>query len=314
VVLAATVRSGLVESTHEWFGAAVTSEGDVVEAWGDLDRPFFHRSAIKPLQATVSQEAGAALDPEQMALACASHSGQPVHVVIVTRMLDEAGLDEGSLQCPPDRPLGSSARARLLAEGGWATRAHHNCSGKHAAFLRASLASGWPPSTYLDADHPLQQRVVEFVGEVCGHDPLPVGIDGCGAPTLRGTLRSLATGFARLSVEPRMAEARTAMTRYPALVSGNDRADGRLGMWWGGPAKVGAEGLMATGRNGVGLAVKSAEGSARIAVVGLIEIARRLGLLSPAALEALATDHSPVVLGAGRPVGSIVPDVSRWQR
>jgi L-asparaginase II len=104
------------------------------------------------------------------------------------------------------------------------------------------------------------------------------------------------------------------MTRYPALVSGNDRADGRLGMWWGGPAKVGAEGLMATGRNGVGLAVKSAEGSARIAVVGLIEIARRLGLLSPAALEALATDHSPVVLGAGRPVGSIVPDVSRWQR
>ena len=103
------------------------------------------------------------------------------------------------------------------------------------------------------------------------------------------------------------------MARYPALVAGNDRSDGRLGMWWGGPAKVGAEGLMAAGRNGIGLAVKSAEGSARIAVIGLVEVARRLGLISPGALAALAPEHTPVVLGAGRPVGSVVADLSQWQ-
>ncbi len=310
---AATVRSGLVESVHEWFGAAVDSTGEVIGSWGDLDRTFFHRSAIKALQATVSQEAGAALGPDQMALASASHSGQPVHLAVVRAMLGEAGLGEEALQCPADPPLGASARARLTRSGARSTRVHHNCSGKHAAFLRACQAAGWPLDSYLEPDHPLQRRVLDFVGDVSGHDPEPVGIDGCGAPTLRGSVRSLATAFARLSVDARMGEARTATMRYPALTSGNDRADGRFGMWWGGPAKGGAEGLMAAGRNGVGLAVKSVDGSLRIAVIGLVEIARRLGLLSAAALEALAGDAAPPVLGGGRPVGTVVADVSSWR-
>lgn len=307
---AATIRSGLVESTHEWIGVAVTSDGELIEGWGDADRPLFYRSAIKALQATVSLEAGADLVPEHLALACASHSAQPVHLAIVQRMLDDAGLDEGALRCPPDHPLGRSARERAIRGGEQPRRLMHNCSGKHAGFLRACLASGWPLDTYLDPDHPLQQRVIELVAEVSGVDPRPVGIDGCGAPTLRGTVRSLATSFARLSDDRRLETARTAVTRFPALTSGNDRADGRVAMWWGGPAKGGAEGVMAAGRNGIGLATKSVEGSLRIAVMGLIEMAHRLGLIPPAALDALATDHVPTVYGGGRPVGSIVPDLA----
>ncbi|MBA2336363.1 MAG: asparaginase [Acidimicrobiia bacterium] len=310
---AATIRSGLVESTHPWVGAAVVSSGEVVAAWGDIDRPLFYRSAIKALQATASLEAGAELDTQQLALACASHSGQPVHVAIVESMLTGAGLDETRLQCPAEPPLGRSARMRLIQAGNPPRRILHNCSGKHAAFLMACQASHWALDGYLDPEHPLQRRVIDLVEEVSGVDPRPVGIDGCGAPTLRGTVRALATCFARLSDDPRLGRARTATMRYPALTSGNDRADGRFAMWWGGPSKGGAEGLMAAARNGVGLAVKSLDGSLRIAVIGLIEMARRLDLISPGALAALAADHAPAVVGGGRQVGSVVADIAGWQ-
>ena len=305
------MRSGLVESTHEWTAVAVDADGDILHSWGDVDRPLYYRSAIKSLQATAVLEAGVDLPPDQLAVASASHSAQPVHVAAVQEILAAVRLDESALRCPPDDPLGASARRRHIARGGGKERILHNCSGKHAAFLAASVVSGWPPATYLEADHPLQRRVMDLVGEVTGVDPRPIGVDGCGAPTMRGSVRGLALAFARLSVASRFACVREAVMRYPALTSGNDRPDGRLAMWWGGPAKGGAQGLMVAGRNGVAIATKSAGGSITVAVAGLIEVASRLGLLPPAALDALADDHHPVVLGGGRPVGRLEPDVAK---
>lgn len=304
-----TIRSGLIESTHPWSGVVVDDSGKVLERWGTIDEPLYYRSAIKPFQATASLEAGVEMPPEHVALACASHSATEAHIAIVRRILADGGLDESALQCPPSRPMSAPARDRVAANGGGAGRILHNCSGKHATFLRACAASGWPRDSYLDPGHPLQVRIATLVAGLAGVPVDPVGVDGCGAPTLRGTIRGLATGFARLTVDPRHAAVATAMSRYPALTAGNERPDGRIAMWWDGPAKGGAEGLMAAARHGVGIATKSHDGSIPVAAMALVEIAARRGMLSSTALDSLRPVRTPAVMGGGRQVGSIVPDI-----
>ncbi len=312
-MIAATVRSGLVESTHSW-SAVLVADGKVGRTWGDdVTRPVFARSTIKPLQAALSQEWGADLVPEHLAVAAASHTATPVHVSIVAAMLAGVSLSADALGCPPALPMNTSSRERWLAAGRSAAPIAHNCSGKHAAFLRASVARDWDPATYLDPAHPLQRKVVDLVAETTGEQPLPLGVDGCGAPTPRVSLTDLANAFAAISRDPFFAEVATAMTRYPALTADNQRADGRLAAWWPGPAKVGAEGLMALGRDGMGLAVKSWEGSIQIAVVGVIEALRSSGMLQPHQIEALAEVARPAVYGGGRRVGCIAPDITQLE-
>lgn len=312
-LLARSVRSGLVEATFAGSAVAVDTTGRVLASWGDPDLPLFYRSAIKPIQATVSQECGASLRPEQMALACASHGGFPIHTAIVRSMLAEVGLDESALLTPPSWPLGEAARDGLMAVGHRRPRAiYHNCSGKHAAWLRACIAAGWPIDSYLAPEHPLQQRIAAAVADVTSDvssfgAELHLGVDGCGAPTPRGTVRSLARAFSRLTVAPRYRDAAIAMHRYPSLVADNHRPDGRLAAWWGGPVKVGAQGLIGAGCHGIGLAVKSDDGDRVSSVIGLIAMSRRLGLLSAAACDALADVAAPAVLGGGKPVGAFEP-------
>jgi L-asparaginase II len=302
------MRADIAEAWHHGAAIVVDRKGTVLASWGDTDLPIAYRSAIKPLQAAASLRAGAELTPEQLALACASHGGQPVHLAIVRAMLREVSLTESALGCPPDWPLSTSARDRLIAGGATERRpVFHNCSGKHAAFLRACVAAGWPLDSYLDPAHPLQRSVVEIVAEATSVDPNPLAVDGCGAPVLSGTVRGLATGFARLSSDPEFSEVATAVGRYPALVADSSRPDGRLAAWWGGPLKVGAQGLIGAARDGLGIAVKSHSGSRMVAVVTLVEVMRLLGLLPDAARDALTDVSHPPVYGGGRRVGAVVP-------
>lgn len=306
------MRADVAEAWHHGSAIAVDDAGTILAHWGESLLPIYYRSAIKPFQATASQQAGAGLVPEHLALACASHGGQPIHVSIVHSMLEDASLDESLLQCPADWPLSGSARDRLIAAGAKEPRPiFHNCSGKHAGFLRACVAAGWPLDSYLDRDHPLQRSVFDIVAAATGVDPQPLGVDGCGAPVLAGTIRGLATAFARLSRDPQYAEAATAVQRYPSLVADSSRPDGRLAAWWGGPLKVGAQGLVAASRAGVGIAVKSHGGSQTIAVMTLVEVMRLLGMLPEAARNALRDIAQPTVFGGGLRVGAIVPTLER---
>lgn len=302
------VRSGIAETEYDTIVCAVTATENVLTSSGDIDRPLFYRSTIKPFQATAVIESGVRLPPEHLALACASHGGTPAHVAIVREMLATEGIPESALLCPADDPMAPAARVRRAARG--ATRPLpilHNCSGKHAGVLRACAARGWPQATYLDPEHPMQRRIVTIVEDVTGVDATPTGLDGCGFPTLRGSVRGLALGYARLTADARFHDVATAMARFPALVADNTRPDGRLGMWWGGPVKAGASGLVAMSRNGLGIAAKSLSGSIDIAVVAAIETASRLGVLSRAALDELADVAQPPVVGAGQRVGSLAP-------
>lgn len=301
-----TVRTGLAESFHNVSLLATDTDGQVLYRSGQPDRPLFYRSAVKPLQATAALEAGLEMPPEHLAVACASHNGWPAHLAIVGTILNDAGLDQTALQCPAVWPLSQDARD-LQHQRGVRTprRICHNCSGKHAAMLGACVVNGWPIDTYLDPAHPLQQRIVDIVEIATGIRPEPVGVDGCGAPTLRGSVRGLAQAFATMSSNVRFAEATTAISRFPSLVADNARADGKLARWWGGPVKVGAEGQVGIGRHGIGIAAKAKAGGRDVAVAAVIAAARDLGLISDAMLAGLASEAAPPVFGGGIPVGSL---------
>jgi L-asparaginase II len=306
-LLAASIRSGLVETTHQGAVAALSADGAVLASFGDIDRPFYLRSSAKPFQAAVSQAAGAGLDPLELAMACASHRGFPVHIALVESMLSRAGLDEGSLRCPRDWPLAPGA-ARLVARSGENSprRVWHNCSGKHAGFLRACSSQGWPLDSYLSPEHPLQRRVIELVSELGELSVQPVGVDGCGAPVLRTTCRAMAWMFARLATESSLDPVFSAMHRYPALVGANGEGDTEIAIALDAVAKGGAAGCVGVGLAGrLGVAAKSWDGLGPVANLAAASALEQLDVLSPTAARSLQSVLAPTVLGGAVPVGSL---------
>src|SRR5262245_45439839 len=133
-VLVEVLRGRLVESRHRGAVAVVDADGRRVLMRGDPARPIYPRSAIKALQALPLIESGAAdrfgLADEELALACASHSGEPAHVETAARMLGRAGLDASSLRCGAHWPINQAAAQALARTGGVASALHNNCSGK----------------------------------------------------------------------------------------------------------------------------------------------------------------------------------------
>jgi L-asparaginase II len=313
-VLAEQVRSGLVETFHEGAVAVVGQAGELIASAGEIDRPFFFRSAAKPFQAAVSVRCGARLEHERLALACASHSGEPVHVAVVRSILESAGLTEDDLGCPRDWPLRREAERRLVRSGQTAPRRlWHNCSGKHAAMLAACVASGWDPATYLLPNHPFQLRTIAFMNEVAG--PVePVGVDGCGAPVFRTNARVMAGAFARLAADTDLASIWAAMHSYPRLVSGSGRPDSAIATVVNAAAKGGARGLMGVALKArLGLAVKSWDGSDVVAGIAAVAALKQLGELPSLAEERLDRFAHPVVLGGGIEVGRFEPRLKlRW--
>jgi L-asparaginase II len=293
-MLAAVERSGLDEAFHEGCVTAHDTEGRLVAMFGDTDRPFYVRSAAKPFQAAVALRAGVDLVPEHLALACASHDGNAVHVAIVRRMLADGGLSESDLRCPPDRPSSRGADVGLAVAGvRHRSRVFHNCSGKHAAMLRACLAQGWPIETYLHPGHPLQRQTLEEMRTSGALIDDTVGVDGCGAPVFRVTARSFGVAFTRLLADEYSAVF-TAMHRYPALVSGVGNADSDVAVDLNAVAKRGAEGLMAVAVRGRGaIVVRCWDGSERAVAVATLSALDQLGWID---------ERTPLRLRLERPV------------
>ena len=303
-MLAEEVRSGLVETVHDGAVAVVAASGELIASYGDIDRPFYFRSIAKPFQAAVSQACGANLGREQMAVACGSHDGEPVHVAIVESILAGAGLTADDLGNPPGWPLAASAERRLAAAGATEpNRLWHNCSGKHAAMLAATVASGWDPKTYLDPSHPLQTRITESMREVAG--PVdPIGVDGCGAPVFATTARAMGGAFARLSAAPEFLQVFDAMHAFPALVSGVGNADAAIATHLDAVGKRGAAGALGIGIRGRrGLGIKVWDGSGLVAGVAGLAALDQLGELTPYARQSLDRHSRPWVKGGGKPVG-----------
>ncbi len=304
-VLARVVRGSFVESFHHGSLVVTSPTGEPTHAWGDPDAAVLPRSCLKPLQALALLEAGAQLSGRHLALACASHSGEPFHVDAVRETLADAGLTESDLANTPDWSLNPDARDAIVRAGGARASITQNCSGKHAAMLATCRLNGWPTQTYLDLNHPLQQAIVDTMSAF-GTPPTATTIDGCGAPAHAITLTQLAHSFGRLCAasEPHQRAIADAMRSHPEYVGGSGRDNTDLmRLLPGAIAKDGAEGVYAVGLpDGRGIALKVADGSERARPVIIGAALQLLGVGTPDLHRRLA--HAPV-LGHGVPIGTI---------
>lgn len=326
-VLVEIARGNTVESFHRAAFAVVDGEGRVVLSAGDIERPAFPRSAVKPLQALAMVESGAAeaygLGEVELALACASHAGRPTHVTAVEAWLARIGCGGDDLECGAHLPGDAEAARALLASGGTARPVHNNCSGKHAGFLTLARHLGQPTQGYIDFAHPVQQRVLGILEQMTGLADLtrqPRGVDGCGIPTIAVPLGNLALAMARFSDsddQPERRQAacariRAAMAARPDLVAGPGRFCTEVMAVTGERAlvKSGAEGVYtaALPKLGLGLAVKADDGAGRAAAAIMGRLLCRLEVLGPDEWQHLAGVLEPPVLNrAGAKVGVVRP-------
>jgi L-asparaginase II len=300
-----------VEGHHYGSVVALSADGSVAWSVGEVAATMLPRSCNKPLQAVGMLRAGLRLEGELLALAAASHSGEPFHLDGVRRILLAAGLDEGSLRTPPDLPLDDQARTAVLREGGGPTSLTMNCSGKHAAMLSTCVANRWDTEGYLDPGHPVQQAIRSAVEDLTGEPVRVVAVDGCGAPLLSTSLTGLARGFRRLSLAgagPERAVAE-AIRAHPAWVSGTRRDEAALlAAVPGAIAKAGAESCYAVGlADGRAVALKTDDGAPRVRPVLMARALERLGVTEEGGVDAAAVRRTGevVTLGGGRPVGSV---------
>jgi L-asparaginase II len=271
-LLAEVWRGDVCEVAVRGHVAVVDAGNNLLASAGDPDARTPLRSTVKPLQALPFVDGGAAdalgASVEEIAIACASHDGEPRHVEVVRRLLARAGLDESALSCGPQWPYAESATRALLAAGESASSVHNNCSGKHAAMLCACVHGGWPVEGYAGYDHPLQRDIRRRMSDCAGIRlaDTPHGIDGCGLPTHGVTVRYLARMFAAASASGgAFARCQDAMAAAPLMVGGSGRFDTLLLEWAGSSltAKSGGAAVWAcvVRGGGPGIAVKLEAGA-----------------------------------------------------
>ncbi len=305
-MLARVTRSGVTESVHDGAVAVMDTDGRLLASYGDIDALFFARSSVKPFQATVSAECGADLPPEWLALACASHTGAPIHVATVRDMLRTSGLSERDLGTPADWPSGRNRDRLLRASQIWPLPVYHNCSGKHAAFLRACRAQGWDTAGYTEPDHPLQQRFRSLLSEVTGQADFEVGVDGCGAPTYTVSVRTLARAFSRLGNDGHFDDVFSAMHRFPRLVSGMEMPDAEFAIHTHGISKRGAEANLGLAIRGFGsIAIKVLDGESRPIGPVVTDVLDQVGWLAPSVADSLRSATRVPMSGGGVEVGTV---------
>ncbi len=315
-VLAKVIRGDTVESAHRGHLIVINGSGETVASIGDPKAITFFRSSAKPFQAVPCITSGAAdgfnFSEEEIALACASHSGEQRHVRIAALMLERIGLNEAHLHCGSHLPFYDKEAERMLRVGEYATQLHNNCSGKHAAMLALAKHIEADVNTYELLENPVQQKILEAVSQFSETpvNKIPIAVDGCCAPNFALPLHSMATAFMNL-IRPDRFDQKTqdaaarivsAMVNHPDLIGGSERLDTMLMQAAEGKiiSKVGADGVWLCGvlpsekhPTGLAIALKIEDGDdKRARPVVAVEILRQLGILSA---EDLA-DVSPMLI------------------
>jgi L-asparaginase II len=319
------VSRGLrLESIHAVAACASDVEGNVVLALGAIDEPVFLRSTAKPFIAAAGVRAGMlerfGFDDRELAVMCASHTGEPFHVAAVKAILTKIGATVADLRCGTQPPAYAPAALALAAAGETPSAVHNNCSGKHAGILALARMLGAPLAGYLAADHPAQRAILALCERVSDdrftHETL--GIDGCGIPVYATSLRKAARSYARFAAlrelaapdAAALARVRMAMIAQPEYVGGTQRFDTDLIRAGAGRivCKAGAEGVHGTALldGGLGLVLKVVDGASRAVPPAAIALLRRLGALDE---EQAAQLHGYARVAlynvAGRCVGGI---------
>lgn len=314
-------RGPIVESRHRGHLTAVDGAGDTIAALGSPETVTYVRSSGKPFQAIPVIVSGAAdrfgFTEQEIAIACGSHSGEPIHVSAVRSMLDKTGLDESALKCGVHEPFSAEVARELARAGQPPNVLQNNCSGKHAAMLALALHVGAPTGSYDECSNPVQQVIAKTVAQFSDVpvDQIAIGTDGCGVPVFGISVHAMALMYARLASPPDSFDAGTrdscerivkAMIDYPEMVGGTkNRLDTELIKAGEGRliSKIGAEGVYTVSvlpctewPNGLGLALKIEDGDDnRARPPAVIEALRQLNVLSEKELTALAA-YAPTVI------------------
>lgn len=314
-ILATVFRGETLESAHRGHLYIVDGDGREVVNLGDAETLAFIRSSAKPFQVLPFLLSGGAeaygfLESE-IALACASHSGERIHTTLAEKMLVKAGLSEADLRCGTHYPFNEARSTEMIQAGETPTQLHNNCSGKHAAMLAFAKHTGADLKTYDLIENPIQQQILQMIARFCETpaDAIPVAVDGCCAPNFALSVRAMAKGFLKLVFPPadfddELREAcrrvGTAMMNYPELVGGTERLDTLLMQAARGKfiSKIGAEGVWLCGvlpspqwKRGLGIAMKIEDGDdKRARAVISIEVLRRLGIFD----ENTLANYSPM--------------------
>ena len=323
-VLVEVTRGTLVESVHRGSIAIADAAGILTLSLGDVDTPVYPRSSLKPIQGLPLVESGAAeafhLTDEEVALACASHSGEPMHTVRVAAWLRRIGCTEADLACGPHPVRYEPTWRAMIVRNEQPTRIHNNCSGKHTGFLTLARHLGAPTAGYETHDHPVQKAVAKALADLAGVSiNMPWGVDGCAAPNFALPLSAFARAlakFAHPSARHAAAARRIvhAMASYPELVSGTGRACATLMRAGRGRVvvKTGAEGVFAgiVPELGLGIALKIDDGATRASETVIAALLEKLGVLhgDEAAAELIrtpVTNTRNATVGERRPAATL---------
>lgn len=329
-LLVEATRGDRVESRHAGSAVVIDAHGAVLFQAGDIDAPVFTRSTVKALLALPLVETGAAdrlgLSDAELALACASHVGEPVHVETAASMLRKAGQEPGCLECGVHWPTSRAGQRALVETGAEPTALHNNCSGKHAGFVCLAVDSQVAVQGYVEPGHDTMRQVTAALADMTGArlDDGNRATDGCAIPTYAIPLRALALGFARFGAgtsqhpdrQRASARLRAAVAANPLLVAGPGRFDTRVMQAFGTAvfSKMGAEGthVLSLPEQGIGIAVKCADGASRAAELvaaallsRYVEATAEQQTLLQELMRPLLHNWNGTEVGALRPAGTL---------
>jgi L-asparaginase II len=316
-ILANVIRGETIESIHRGHLAVVDGNRKTIASAGDPSAITYFRSAAKAFQAMPCITSGAAdrygFTEDEIAMACASHSGEKMHVERTKRMLDKIGMTEADLRCGTHLPFSTTESERMMRSGETPNQLHNNCSGKHAAMLAYAKHLDESLTDYENIEHPVQQAILKCVADFAevAADEMAIGVDGCAAPNFATSITAMAVSFLNLVSRPAAFDEATrsacsrivsAMINYPELIGGSERLDTKL--MQAAPqkiiSKVGADGVWLCGvlpadayPTGLGIALKIEDGDdMRARPVVAVDLLRKLGIMNETDLE----DLSPMLL------------------
>ena len=299
-ILCRVTRGELTESIHVAFAVAVDETRQPFYSTGDPQYLTCIRSSLKPFQAAASVKAGAVdaaeFNDDELALMCASHKGEKMHVKTAQSMLTKLGLTVDDYECGSHFPSDTLTRHRMIREDKEAQPLHNNCSGKHAGMLALAKHLGQGTANYIKKDHPVQRTILEYVQDITGLETIPTEIDGCSAPTPFMTLETIAGMFQTLAAgnEPELKRVFKAMCSCPDLVGGSNHFDTNFikALTGRGVTKVGGESvrgiaLKTQDKGPVGIAIKILDGNFRALPVATMKLLEHLELLTEEELQNL---------------------------
>jgi L-asparaginase II len=317
------MRGDFIESMHVAYAVVVDGDGQIVKNWGDPDYLTCVRSALKPFQASAAVSAGATdaagFTSAELALMCASHNGEEIHIQTAKEMLEKLGYDMSYYECGSHAPYDRKSKIELIKNSQEPTPLHNNCSGKHAGMLCLTKYLKADPAGYTNVEHPVQQAIMKQIMKFSELEDFPLAVDGCSAPVPFMTLYNIALMYQKLaSVDHEdLSPLYDAMVSNPMLVAGTDRFDTDFIEAMKGHAvtKVGGEAIRGIGfrkddGSVLGIAIKMLDGNQRCVPSVALAVLENLKLLTSTVLEKLKK-YSNITLKNHRllEVGSIVIEI-----